>query len=182
MAGGSHHARRRAALRRTTVVTLLVAVLTAGMVATASTGASGADTPLNVLATDRVDLSDTGAQLTTSCSGFSYYGGACGTTLSADGRQTSFVTADPAVASDVNSNWDAYVRDSVSGTTTRVSLADDGGDAWGIDAALSGTGRFVAFAGCCDLVPGENQAVGQPTLTLSSVTGRFYASPGDTTA
>ncbi|MGZ4675363.1 MAG: Calx-beta domain-containing protein [Acidimicrobiia bacterium] len=176
MAGGIRLGRVDALTRRTGAIVALVAVVTFGLVTTTTMRASGAGTPLNVLSTDRVDVSETGGQLTSSCVGY-YYGG-CGTTLSADGREATFVTADAAQASDTNGNWDVYVRDAVTGTTSRVSLADDGGDAWAIDAAISGTGRYVAFTGCCSLVPGENQPVSQAELTLSAVTGRFYAAPG----
>jgi len=53
---------------------------------------------------------------------------------------------------------DVFVRDRVSGLTSRVSLASDGsqGDVISAGAAISADGRYVAFASAADnLVPGD---------------------------
>ncbi len=148
---------RRFSHARRAVTTALAAVLaTAGLVTVVAVAAPAAGGPLNVLSTDRVDVSTTGSQLSGGACNYSYYG--CGGSVSGDGRQVSFVTPDAADPSDSNGNWDAYVTDVPSGRVARVSLADDGGDAWALDAQLSGSGRYVAFNGCCSLVPGETSS------------------------
>ncbi|MFB7256915.1 hypothetical protein [Streptomyces nojiriensis] len=70
------------------------------------------------------------------------------TTLSADGRYIAFVSGeDKLVTGDTNSSWDVYVRDRVTATTTRVSVADDGSqsDGHSYSPAISADGHHVAF-------------------------------------
>jgi Tol biopolymer transport system component len=69
--------------------------------------------------------------------------------ISADGRFVSFVsTASNLVPDDTNGAEDIFVRDLVAGTTERVSLASDGGEANSstTSASLSAGGRWVAFS------------------------------------
>ncbi len=69
--------------------------------------------------------------------------------ISADGRFVSFTsTATNLVPSDTNGRSDVFVRDRVSDTTTRVSVANDGTQANGNSAdppVISADGRYVVF-------------------------------------
>ena len=70
------------------------------------------------------------------------------TTLSADGRYIAFVSGeDKLVTGDTNSSWDVFVRDRVTATTTRVSVADDGSqsDGYSYSPSISADGHHVAF-------------------------------------
>ncbi|NEA68082.1 PD40 domain-containing protein [Streptomyces sp. SID12488] len=70
------------------------------------------------------------------------------TTLSADGRYIAFVSGeDKLVTGDTNSSWDVFVRDRVTATTTRVSVADDGSqsDGYSSSPSISADGHHVAF-------------------------------------
>ena len=82
--------------------------------------------------------------------------------ISADGRFVAFAsTASNLVAGDTNGRQDVFVRDRMTGTTERVSVASDGtqGNASSYTPALSADGRFVAFDSDADnLVPGDTNA------------------------
>lgn len=70
------------------------------------------------------------------------------TTLSADGRYIAFVSGeDKLVTGDTNSRWDVFVRDRVTATTTRVSVAVDGSqsDGYSNSPSISADGHHVAF-------------------------------------
>ncbi len=79
--------------------------------------------------------------------------------VSADGRYIAFNSeASNLVPDDTNGMWDVFVHDRVTGQTTRVSVASDGaeGDGWSAEPAISGDGRYVAFAsGASNLVPND---------------------------
>jgi hypothetical protein len=89
--------------------------------------------------------------------------------LSADGRFVAFESAaSNLVAGDTNNSTDVFVRDLVAGTTTRVSVAQDGlervGDSGtnfdnsiGADGHhdISGDGQFVVFMSRAPLAPGD---------------------------
>jgi TolB protein len=83
--------------------------------------------------------------------------------LSANGRYVVFGTrAANLVAGDTNNADDVFLRDRRTGTTTRISLAADGGEADGdsSEPAISDDGRFVAFrSAATDLVPGDTNGV-----------------------
>ena len=68
--------------------------------------------------------------------------------ISADGRWVAFVSAaSDLVAGDTNAQWDVFLHDRESGTTTRVSLGP-GGAELGVPSdlpAISADGRVVAF-------------------------------------
>src|SRR5262245_3782653 len=69
--------------------------------------------------------------------------------MSKDGRWVTFSTSsDRVVAGDTNGTLDVFVRDRATGTTVRVSVAADGtqGNGASFEPAISGDGRFVAFA------------------------------------
>ncbi|MYS92088.1 MULTISPECIES: PD40 domain-containing protein [Streptomyces] len=72
-------------------------------------------------------------------------GASGGPSLSADGRYLAFVSsADNLVAGDTDGAADAFVRDLRTGTTRPAGTAADGGPV--DDVALSGNGRYLAFA------------------------------------
>jgi Tol biopolymer transport system component len=69
--------------------------------------------------------------------------------VSSDGRYVAFVSyASNLVLGDDNGTYDVFVRDMRAGTTTLVSVAQDGSPGNGGSAApsISSNGRFVAFA------------------------------------
>jgi Tol biopolymer transport system component len=79
--------------------------------------------------------------------------------LSADGRFVAFSSnASNLVPGDTNGANDVFIRDRQAGTTKRVSIKTDSGqanDSSG-EPALSADGRFVAFTShATNLVPGD---------------------------
>ena len=83
--------------------------------------------------------------------------GGGGQAISADGRYVVFVSDVSHIANNCGLCEDVFVRDLRSGTTRRVSVAADGGqanEASGIPA-ISADGRYVTFfSGASNLVPG----------------------------
>src|SRR4028118_838518 len=79
--------------------------------------------------------------------------------ISADGRFVAFSSdASNIVPGDTNSNPDVFVRDTLTNTTTRVSVDSAGNQANSnsSDASISADGRFVAFFSAgTNLVPGD---------------------------
>jgi Tol biopolymer transport system component len=86
-------------------------------------------------------------------------GGVSGVSLSADGRFVAFSSnASNLVPGDTNSHWDVFVRDLVSGVTSLVSVALDGGPTNGDSGTptISAHGRYVAFeSDASNLVRGD---------------------------
>ncbi len=82
--------------------------------------------------------------------------------ISADGRFVAFWSfATNLVAGDTNTNSDVFVHDRQTGTTERVSIATNGGQAGGVSyyPAISADGRFVAFESlAANLVGGDTNA------------------------
>ena len=81
--------------------------------------------------------------------------------ISADGRYVTFLSeATNLVDDDTNLRVDVFVRDTVAGTTTRVSLHSDGSESTGFQItppAISGDGRYVAFyTDATNLVTGDS--------------------------
>jgi Tol biopolymer transport system component len=80
--------------------------------------------------------------------------------ISADGRYVAFISeASNLVAGDTNERPDVFVRDRISRTTTRATVATGGtqanGDSYG-PAAISADGRYVAFgSNASNLVAGD---------------------------
>jgi Tol biopolymer transport system component len=75
-------------------------------------------------------------------------GGSYSPSISADGRYVAFRSrASNLVAGDTNGNWDVFVHDRQTRTTTRVSLASDGaeGNDDSYSPSISANGRYVAF-------------------------------------
>jgi len=100
-------------------------------------------------ATNRVSISSRGTQANSSS-----YGPAA---ISANGRYVAFSSsATNLVAGDTNGTADVFVRDRVTGTTTRVSISTRGAQANGGAPAISADGRYVAFiSSASNLVAGD---------------------------
>ncbi len=83
--------------------------------------------------------------------------------ISSDGRYVSFESsATNLVAGDTNAVSDVFVRDTVAGTTTRVSVDNAGAQAptgSSSSSSISGDGRYVAFhSSAATLVAGDTNA------------------------
>lgn len=85
--------------------------------------------------------------------------GAAYAEISRDGRFVTFQTqAADVVPGDTNNVFDVFVRDRVTGQTSRVSVGTGGVQSNGtsLDADISADGRFVVFTSAADnLVPGD---------------------------
>lgn len=88
--------------------------------------------------TQRVDVATDGSQAP---------GGGIAGALSGDGHFVAFQSLSPLVQGDTNGVPDVFVRDLVAGTTERVSISSQGGQATGesLGASISADGRQVAF-------------------------------------
>src|SRR4028119_264212 len=79
--------------------------------------------------------------------------------ISADGRFVAFYSqASNIVPGDTNNSYDTFVRDTLTNTTTRVSLDSAGnqGNSDSYSASISADGRFVAFSSeASNIVPGD---------------------------
>jgi hypothetical protein len=100
--------------------------------------------------------------------------------LSADGRYvafSSFATDHVAGQSDANSNWDVFLYDRISGTTTLVSRSAVSVSSTGNGESYVGTismdGRYLAFhSRATNLVPGQVDTNGaQDVFLFDQVTG-----------
>jgi uncharacterized repeat protein (TIGR01451 family) len=72
-----------------------------------------------------------------------------GPAISADGRFVAFMSkGETLITSDTNGRPDIFVRDLITGVTTRVSVDSAGVEAgnWSQGASISGNGKVVAFA------------------------------------
>ena len=77
-----------------------------------------------------------------------FYGAATPNAISADGRYVAFVSnADNLVVGDTNGVQDVFVRDTIQGTTSRVSVDSNGAQAnlSSSDPSISADGRYIAF-------------------------------------
>jgi Tol biopolymer transport system component len=95
--------------------------------------------------------------------------------ISPNGRWVAFVSdAHNLVLGDTNHVTDAFVRDRMTGTTERVSLADDGseGNSSTTGVSISANGRWVAFSSfASNFVPGDDNGAFDVFLR-DRVTGR----------
>lgn len=69
-------------------------------------------------------------------------------TISADGRYIAYDSyASNLVSGDMNSAWDVFVHDRLTGQTNRVSIASDGseGNDASITPSISADGRYIAY-------------------------------------
>lgn len=87
-------------------------------------------------------------------------GASSGASISDDGTRVAFVsTASNLTPSDPLPDADVFVKDLVSGVVTLISSPEaDGGSIDGVDAMISGNGRFVAFESNRPLAPGDANA------------------------
>jgi Tol biopolymer transport system component len=116
-------------------------------------------------ATQRISQSDPDAS-DNFCSFFDAFRGSGGPSISADGRYVAFQSFDCfMVVGDNNDAQDIFVRDVKTGTTRRASVnsneIEGNGDIFtaSYSAAISGNGRFVAFASASNnLAPGDNNS------------------------
>jgi Tol biopolymer transport system component len=104
--------------------------------------------------TERISVSRDGAEAE---------GHSSGPAISGDGQIIVFTSGAPnLVSGDTNAATDVFLRDRLTGSTERVSVASNGDQANGgsYGAAVSDDGRFVAFVSLAsDLVPGDTNAV-----------------------
>jgi uncharacterized repeat protein (TIGR01451 family) len=124
------------ALRRRTITLTAVTAVTASLAVVVTAAPSAASSPT----TTRVSLTSTGAQ--------SKGGASDAPSVSSNGRYVAFAsTATNLVPGDTNAASDVFVRDTVSGTTTLVSVGAGGVPANGASdqPSISGDGRYVAF-------------------------------------
>jgi len=101
----------------------------------------------------RVNVSATGAQADAL---------AVSPTMSADGRYVAFTSEAALVPDDTNGAADVFLHDLRTGTTVRVDLATDGGQAAGgsYGPMISADGRHVVFTSdATNLVPGDTNGV-----------------------
>jgi len=86
------------------------------------------------------------------------------TSISADGRFVAFISdASNLVPGDTNGDSDIFVRDTVTNTTTRVSVDSAGNQAddFSYNPSFSADGRFVAFTSfASNIVPGNTNRSG----------------------
>ena len=80
--------------------------------------------------------------------------------ISANGRYVAFSSsASNLISDDTNNYRDIFVRDRKTGTTARVSIANDGtsGNSYSLSPSISADGRYVAFSSSAsNLVPDDN--------------------------
>lgn len=105
--------------------------------------------------TKRVSISSSGTQSN---------GASTAPSLSSNGRYIAFISAaNNLVPNDSNSAQDVFVHDTVTGTTSRVSISSTGQEAnyWSLQPAISANGRFVAFVShATNLVTGDTNNTG----------------------
>jgi Ca2+-binding RTX toxin-like protein len=98
--------------------------------------------------------------------------------ISADGRFVAFSSfASNIVPGDTNNTEDIFVRDTLTNTTTRVSVDSAGnqGNSYSNNPSISADGRFVAFqSGASNIVPGDTNNTGDIFVrdTLTNTTTR----------
>jgi Tol biopolymer transport system component len=137
--------------------------------------------PLTAQVTERVDVAWNGAQ---SPGGGDLIPGA---SVSGDGRYVLFTTSSVLVPGDSNGTWDVFVRDRLTSTTERVSVATGGGQANGFSSLygfwITPNGRYVAFeSSASNLVPGDTNGVSDVFLRdrVARTTERVSVATGGT--
>ncbi len=95
--------------------------------------------------------------------------------ISADGRYVAFYSfASNLVVGDTNGQWDAFIKDTVTGVTTRISTDSAGGqgNSFSVVSAMSADGRFVAFESfASNLVAGDTNGARDAFLKDLTKTG-----------
>jgi hypothetical protein len=129
--------------------------------------------------TERVSVPTLGGQADADCSYAS---------LSTDGRLVVFASfATNLVDGDTGGQGDVFVRDRLAGTTERVSVATGGAQGNGYsadrsDAAISGSGRFVAYDSyATNLVADDTNNVADIFVTDRGTSTDFFFPPSDRT-
>jgi len=120
---------------------------------------------------------DTTVRVSTSGAGAEATGASNGGDISADGRYVVFTSqASNLVAGDVAGTYDIFVKDMLTGTVTRLSVAPDGSAANGdsAQARVSSDGStvvFRSFATNLDLGPDTNNAIDGFRVSLRATAG-----------
>jgi Tol biopolymer transport system component len=82
--------------------------------------------------------------------------------ISGDGRYVAFQSdSTNLVTGDTNSNWDIFVRDTLTGTTTRASLSGYSaqGNGQSLRPSISADGRYVAYdTSSSNIMPGDTNS------------------------
>jgi Tol biopolymer transport system component len=109
--------------------------------------------------------------------------GACHqATISGDGRSVAFTSeADNLVPRDANNGSDVFVRDRMTGTTTRVSVSSAGaeGDGESFGGGLAADGQYVAYvSSATNLVPNDTNGWNDIFVTSLAGGGTRRASVG----
>jgi hypothetical protein len=145
--------------------------MTGLVVGVAAVGAAAPDAAAQVDVVTRASVDSTGAQA-------NQHSNPDGFAITADGRFVAFTTnATNLVAPDTNGDVDVLVRDRIAGTTTRANADGSGiqGNYGAIDTAISGNGRFVAFASDAEnLIANETNDRGDEFIH-DVVTGETFA-------
>jgi Tol biopolymer transport system component len=142
---------RRSRMLTTMVVTGVMTTAAVAPSAPARAGPSAAAAAVAVAYPDpvRVSVSSRGVQGT---------GVSWAPSISADGRFVAFVSdSETLVPGDTNGTADIFVRDSRTGTTTRVNVSSSGeqADDYSTQPVISADGRYVAFGSAANnLAPG----------------------------
>ena len=101
--------------------------------------------------------------------------------ISADGRFVAFATSDPGlVPGDTNNRYDVFLRDRLTRTTTRESVADDGSQADGVSGVddITGDGRHLLLtSSATNFVPGDTN--GQADVFVRTLDHPPLVSVGD---
>ena len=131
-------------------------------------------------------------RISVSSSGVEANGPSFAPVISADGRYVAFESlASNLVAGDTNGVRDLFLRDTLAGTTTRVSVDALGGEANGPSTAPCLSGDFLAFSSMAsNLVSGDTNGVADVfvrelstgKVTLRSATSAGALSNGDSLA
>ena len=113
-------------------------------------------------------------------------GDSLGTSISANGRYLSFVSlASNLVSGDTNGLNDVFVRDTMTNTITRVSVASGGTQGYGSERSqsLSADGRYAAFASDSNsLVVGDNNGLFDVFVHENALTTTTFTISGNTSA
>jgi flagellin-like hook-associated protein FlgL len=117
--------------------------------------------------TTRISTDSAGNQATSS--------GSIATAISADGRYVAFDSgASNLVAGDTNGQRDSFIKDTVTGVTTRVSTDSAGNQATGAPSyatAISADGRYVAFYSTASNLVGVDTNGQRDSFIKDTVTG-----------
>lgn len=150
----------------------------------------------NLVSNDKNNWSDvflkdthTGAvtRISTNSAGGESHGTISDASMSADGRYIAFIsTANDLVAGDTNNTPDVFVKDTLTGKTTRVSTSSTGQQGDGgnypegsVTAKISADGRFVVFE-ASDQNLASNDTDGDPDIFVKNLqTGQLTCVSAD---